>query len=180
MLDYKPWSFIFIWRYKLINKEKFTFYLGTHAPGINFQSASVLEDSIPKDVIKARRFYPAIELTSNYQLRKNVSIGTYVILGTGIEEEISSNNVFISLRMGFSDIPISNKVFLRFNPQIYYLQIDADAGLYTAAGVTLGHRNWPISFTSMINREIISEIEVSNFEWNVGITYAFSKSYVER
>ncbi len=180
MLDYKPWSFIFIWRYKLVRKEKFEFYLGTHAPAINFKSASVIEDTTRKDVIKARRFYPPLEILAAYKLKKNISLGMYGIFGRGIEKEVATTNYFLSFRTDFNDIPLTKQFYLRFNPQVYYLRIDDEDGIYAAGGLTLAHRKWPVSVGTMFNKAVTSEIDVSDFEWNVGMTYAFGKTFVER
>lgn len=37
----KPWSFIFIWRYKLIQTEKFQMKVGAHLPAIAFREESL-------------------------------------------------------------------------------------------------------------------------------------------
>jgi hypothetical protein len=180
MLDYKPWSFIFIWRYKLVKQEKFELILGTHAPAINFRSATVVENGVEKDVIKARRFYPALEVLPYYHINKKVSLSFYYLFGTGIEAEVSSKNHFLSFRTDFNDIPLSKQLYLRLNPQIYYLRIADDDGIYAAGGLTLAHRKWPVSVGAMFNKAVTSEIAVSNFEWNVGLTYAFAKKFVEK
>ncbi len=179
MLDYKPWSFIFIWRYKLVKQEKFQFILGAHAPAINFKSATVTEDGEEMDVIKARRFYPALEVLPIYQINKNISLSMYGILGRGIEKEIATTNYFLSIRTDFNDIPLTKQLFLRFNPQLYYLRIDDEDGIYTAAGMTLAHRKWPFSIGTMMNKALKSEIDVKDFDWNVSLTYAFGKNFVE-
>ncbi|MBI5917064.1 MAG: hypothetical protein HY842_16960 [Bacteroidetes bacterium] len=180
MLDYKPWSFIFIWRYKLVKKEKFEFVLGTHAPAINFKSATVSEDGVVKDVIKARRFYPAVEIIPVYHFKKDVSLSIYYLFGTGIETEVSSKNHFISIRPDFNNIPLTKQTYLRLNPQFYYLRIGDLDGFYTAAGLTLAHRKFPLSVGTMTNIKLKSEIETKDFEWNVSLTYAFGKNFVER
>lgn len=180
MLDYKPWSFIFIWRYKLVNKEKFGLVLGTHAPAINFKSATVTENGVVKDIVKARRFYPALEIIPVYQIKKNISIGIYYLFGTGIEQEVSSKNHFLSLRPDFNNIPLTKQTYLRFNPQFYYLKIDDLDGIYAAAGLTLAHRKYPLSVGTMTNLKLKSDIETKGFEWNVSMTYAFGKEFVER
>lgn len=180
MLDYKPWSFIFIWRYKMVKKEKFEFVVGTHAPAINFRSATVTEDGVVKDVIKARRFYPALEIIPVYHLKKDISLSIYYLFGTGIETEVNSTNHFLSLRSDFNDIPLTKQVYLRFNPQFYYLRIDELDGFYAAAGLTLAHRKWPLSMGAMVNQKLKSDIVTKDFEWNVGLTYSFGKEFVAK
>ncbi len=180
MLDYKPWSFIFIWRYKLVKKEKFDLILGTHAPAINFRSATVTENGVEKDVVKARRFYPALEVLPYYYLNKNVSLSIYYLFGKGIEKEVSSKNHFLSLRADFNNLPLSKQLYLKFNPQVYYLAIDDADGIYAAGSLALAHRKWPLSVSTMMNKAVKSEIAVSDFEWNVGLTWAFGREFVEK
>lgn len=180
MMDYKPWSFIFIWRYKLVRKEKFEFILGTHAPAINFKSAQVVEKGDAIDVVKARRFYPALEVLPVYQIKKDISLSMYYLFGVGIEKEVSSKNHFLSLRADFNDIPLTKQLYLRLNPQIYYLRIDDDDGLYVAGSLALAHRKWPLTVSTIVNKSLTSEIDVSDFERNVGLTYAFGKRFVEK
>jgi hypothetical protein len=180
MLDYKPWSFIFIWRYKLVKKGKFEFVLGTHAPAINFRSATVTENGVVKEVIKARRFYPALEIIPVYHIKKDISLGIYYLFGTGIEKEVNSKNHFLSIRPDFNNIPLTKQVYLRFNPQFYYLRIGDLDGFYTAAGLTLAHRKYPLSVGTMTNIKLKSDIETKGFEWNVSLTYSFGKEFVEK
>lgn len=180
MLDYKPWSFIFIWRYKLVKKEKFDFILGTHVPAINFRSGAVTENGVEKEVVKARRFYPALEVLPYFHLNKKVSLSIYYLFGTGIEKEVDSKNHFLSLRADFNKIPLTKQFYLRFNPQVYYLAIDDADGIYAAGGLNLAHCKWPLSIGTMMNKALKSEIDVSDFEWNVGVTWAFAKQFVEK
>ncbi len=178
MLDYKPWSFIFIWRYKLVKREKFELILGTHAPAINFKSGTVTENGVAKEVVKARRFYPAVELLPIYKIKKDISLSLYYLFGTGIEKEISSKNHFLSIRPDFNNIPLTKKVFLRLNPQFYYLKIDKLDGFYSAVGLTVAHRKLPLSISTMMNLKLKSEIATKDFDWNVSLTYSFDKKYV--
>ncbi len=154
--------------------------LGTHAPAINFKSATVTEDGEEMDIIKARRFYPALEVLPIYQLNKNTSLSMYGIFGRGFEEEVATTNYFLSFRTDFNNIPLTKQLFLRLNPQIYYLRIEDEDSFYTTGSLTLAHRKWPLSVSTMMNKSLKSEIDVSDFEWNVGVTYAFGKTIAER
>jgi hypothetical protein len=180
MLDYKPWSFIFIWRYKLVKREKFELVLGTHAPAINFRSATVTENGVQKDVIKARRFYPALEVLPFFHVKKKTSLSFYYLFGTGIEKEVSTKNHFISFRADFNDFPLTRQLYLRFNPQAYYLLLGDEAGWYAAGSLALAKRNCPLSISTMVNKSLKTEIADTDFEWNVGLTYTFGRSYIGR
>lgn len=178
--DFKPWSFIFIWRYKLIRQEKFRLILGTHLPAVNFKSATVIDNGVEQDVIKARRFYPALEILPVYQLNRDISLSVYFLFGKGIEKEVSSSNYFLSFRPDFNRIPLTKQFYLRLNPQFYYLQIDDKGGLYTAASLALARHNFPFSISVMINKALKTNIVSRDFDWSLNLNYAFGKDFVER
>jgi len=180
VLDYKPWSFIFIWRYKIVERENFSFAAGTHTPGINFKSATVVEDNTQNSIIKARRFYPALELIPTYKISKNTSLGLYYILGSGIEKEIATINNFISVRADFNNLRLSEDLFMRFNPQLYFLSIDQTTGFYASWIITLGSKKLPFTIASNFNKALKSSINAKDFDWNVGINYEFASQFVKK
>lgn len=180
LLDYKPWSLIFIWRYKVIKQDKFSFVLGTHAPAINFKSATVIDNGLPNDVVKARRFYPALELIPTYHITKSASIGFYYLFGVGIEKEVSSVNNFLSLRADFNQITLSKDFFIRFKPQIYFLSIDQSTGIYAAGGLSLCKKGFPLNVSSNFNTALKSSINADAFAWNVGVNYEFAIQLVKK
>ncbi len=178
--DFKPWSLIFIWRYKLVRKEKFQFSLGAHLPALNFITTTFIKDSVEEEVIKARRFFPVIEAIPVYRVGKNTTLSMYCQYGKGLEKEVANDIYFISLRAGFSKIPLTRQFFFRFNPQLYYLKIARNGGFYTAGGLALARGNWPISISVMWNKAIETDIASKNFDWSLNLNYTFGKSFVER
>jgi hypothetical protein len=180
MLDFKPWSFIFVWRYKLVRREKFSFVVGTHLPAVNFITTSVVKNNVPQDLIEARRFFPVAELMPGYRFNRHFSLNAYVLYGKGLDKSASAANTFVSLRPDVDQIRLSNQLFLRFNPQVYYLRINEKDGFYTAANLTLAHRKWPFSVSTMVNKALKTNINAPDFDWNVGLTYAFGRSFLEK
>lgn len=176
-LEGKPWSFIFIWRYKLIKKERFQFTLGTHLPALNFKSDSVTLNGTEQESIRARRFFPVIEFIPAYFISKDISISIYYQYGRALEKELARNTHFVSLRSSFSNIAISKKIFMRFNPQVYYLKMDAKDGFYFTSGLTLGMRKFPVSVSSLVNNAIQTDISGKKFDWNVSLVYSFNAVY---
>ncbi len=175
--DFKPWSFIFIWRYKLVNKEKFQFSLGAHLPALNFITTPVVKNGVEQDLIQARRFFPVFEAIPNYRVGENFSLGMYMQYGRGIEKEVANDIYFLSLRPGFGDIPLTRKALLRINPQFYYLKIAENDGWYAAGSITLAWRNFPLSVSTMMNKSLKTEIDAKDFDWNVSLAYSFSNRY---
>ena len=178
-LEGKPWSFIFWWRYKLFQDDKFQVTMGAH-PAFLFKTSTFLIDSIPIEKIVAER-YLAGELSSNYLLAKNISIGLYYLYGHGIEIDAIRNTHFLALRSNFSDMKLTKHFFLRFNPQFYYLKMDENDGFYFSSTLTLARRNFPLSISALINQTIQSEIPADkDFVWNVSLIYSFNEEYIEK
>ena len=178
-LEGKPWSFLFWGRYELLNTDKFLVKIGAH-PAIAFRPTTYLNtnDSSSHEILRAVR-YLAGELAPSYFLTKSISAGMYYLYSRGIEQDINRNTHYLALRLGFSNIKFSNQISMRFNPQIYYLNIDKSDGFYVNATLTLAMRNFPLTISSLINQTIQTEIPVGeDFIWNVSLIYSFNKKYV--
>jgi len=176
-LEGKPWSFIFIWRYKLIKKNKFQFSVGTHFPAINFKSDPVILNGVEQESIRARRFFPVIELIPVCFINKDISMSIYYQYGHALEKELAKNTNFISLRSSFSNIALFKNIYMRFNPQLYYLKMDAKDGFYFASGMALAMRNFPVSISSLMNKAIQTDIAGKKFDWNVSLVYSFNRIF---
>ncbi|MCX6302690.1 MAG: hypothetical protein NTW82_10950 [Bacteroidia bacterium] len=178
-LEGKPWSFLFWWRYKLLQTDKFRINLGAH-PALSFKTYSFLIDGVTEEHMVVRR-YLAGELAPSYFLNKDISIGTYLLYSYGIEKELTKNNTMISVRGSFSNIRISDQLYMRFNAQVYYLNMDNIDGSYINSTLTFARRNFPVSVSAMINQPIKTNIAAGNeFLWNVSLTYSFNKEYLEK
>lgn len=178
-LEGKPWSFIFVWRYKLVRTNKFQFTVGTHLPALNFRTVSVVKNGTTLDVIQTTRFFPVVEASPNYLIAKNVSVGSFYLYGHGVEPDVVQNTHFLSLRAGFSYIPLFKKLYLRFFPQAYYLKSDQKDGFYWASNIVLGLQKFPLSVSSMMNKVIETDVPGEDFQWNLGLIYSFGKDFVE-
>jgi hypothetical protein len=178
-LEGKPWSFLFWWRYKLLQTDKFRINIGAH-PALSFKTYSFLIDGVTEEHMVVRR-YLAGELAPSYYLTKEISVGPYFLYSYGIEPELTKNNTMIALRAGFSNIRLSDQLYMRFNPQVYYLNMDAIDGFYANASVSFAKRNFPVSVSAMINQPIKTYIIAGNeFLWNVSLIYSFNKEYIEK
>lgn len=178
-LEGKPWSFLFWWRYQLLQTDKFRITLGAH-PALSFKTYPFLIDRVPEEHMVVRR-YLAGELAPSYFLNKNISIGIYCLYSYGIEEELTKNNTMISVRGSFSNIRLSDQFYMRFNAQVYYLNMDNIDGSYINSTLTFARRNFPVSVSAMINQPIKTNITAGNeFLWNVSLIYSFNKEYIEK
>lgn len=176
-LEGKPWSFVFIWRYKLVKRDKFQLMVGTHLPALNFKTVAVVKSGDSLNVIQSSRFFPVVELSPNWLVSKNIGIGLFYLYGRGIEKGVPKNGHFLTLRGNFSNIKLAGKYYLRFNPQFFYLNQDRRDGFYAASNLTLARRGFPFSFSTMMNKKLHSEIAGKGFDWNVSLVYSFNKNY---
>ena len=177
-LEGKPWSFIFIWRYKLVNAEKFKFTIGTHLPALNFRTVPVVKNGVALDVIQTQRFFPVLELMPNFFLTKDISIGAFYLYGHSLEKDATKNTNFVSLRANFSNIKLTEQLFCRFNPQVFYLKSDTKDGFYAAANLTLAKKKFPFTLSTMLNRALETEIAGKDFNWNISLNYTFGSTYM--
>ena len=174
----KPWSFLFWWRYKAINNNKFALTLGAH-PALNFRTDSFLINGTKQAIITSRR-YLAGELAPNYFVSKNISVGLYYLYSRGFDYSAPRNNHFVTINSMISNIKLPNDLFIRLHPQVYYLRQDAKDGVYFTSTFTLSGKELPLSLQSIINITIETDIPGSKNVWNVSLIYSFNKSYVTK
>jgi hypothetical protein len=171
-LEGKPWSFLFWFRHQTIKTEKFKMRLGIH-PALNFRSVTVIENETERTLIESRR-YLAAEVVPSYKLSENISIGMYYLISKGFDDGLK-NGHFLSLNMGFSNIPIAKNgaYYLNITPQIYYLNLDLIDGIYTSAFITLAKNEFPFSLQFIFNEKLNSNIVSKDFVWNISLAFTF-------
>jgi len=175
-LDGKPWTFIFWWRYKIVDSKKFRMNIGAH-PAFAFKTITFPSDTVPQEIIRVQR-YLAGEIVPTWLLTQNISIGLYYLPSIGLQEDGVKYTNYLALRGYFSNIRLSDQFYLRFNPQVYYLKMDEDDGFYASATLTLARQNFPVSVSALVNRTIQTDIPVGeDFIWNVSLIYSFNKKY---
>ncbi len=178
-LEGKPWSFLFWWRYELEKSDKFLLKIGTH-PALAFKTIKIEDNGETKELIRVQRYF-AGELAPSYFINKNFSVGMYYLYSYGIEKtDITKHTHFISVRSNISNINISDQIYMRLNPQFYYLKMDAFDGTYFNGTLAFSKRNFPLSVSALVNKAIHTRIPVGeDFIWNISLIYNFSKKYLE-
>jgi hypothetical protein len=169
-LEGKPWAFIFWYRYQALRSGKFSLRVGAH-PAVNFRTVSVVKDGEEAEVIQARR-YLAAEVAPSYALSEHVRVGMYYLTAVGFDEGTRRTH-FLTLNAAFSDLPMGRKLYAAVSPQVYYLRMDQEDGLYANATLSLAIRNFPLSLGAILNQEITSQIDSEDFNWNLSLIYNF-------
>ncbi|MBL7873911.1 MAG: hypothetical protein JNM78_20020 [Cyclobacteriaceae bacterium] len=178
-LEGKPWSFIFIYRYKVIDRSKFQLLVGGHIPAIVFATRTATINGVTRDVSVSQRFLAA-ELAPTYLLSKNLSTGFYLLRGHGFQQDGVQDSYFIGYRVNFNNVKLTDLFFMRFNPQLYYLKTDDLDGYYVTYTLTLAMKDFPLSISHIANKTIKSDIPAKDFDWNVSLIYSFDKNYIRK
>lgn len=177
-LEGKPWTFFFWWRYKLVNTSRFFVRVGVHE-SLSYSTLPVLTDGESKETIITQR-YLAGEFAPNYFLTKNISIGLYYLYSYGIDNEYVRNTHYVMLNMNISNIKLSDKFFLNYIPQIYYLRINKNDGYNVTSTLTIARKNFPVYFSLFGNKTIKSNVPGhKDFVWNASLIYTFNNQYVK-
>lgn len=178
-LEAKPWSFLFWWRYQLLQGKRFTMNLGMH-PALNFKTTTALVNGVNTETTVARR-YLAAELNPGYQLTRKIRLGAYYLYSRGLDEGTTRVTHFVTVNTSFSQIPLPAKLQLRVTPQLYYLKTDAEDGYFVTSTLQLSRKGWPLLLSAILNKRLESNITGSkDLVWNLGLIYAFAKKFVRQ
>lgn len=177
-LDGKPWTFLFWARYKLFAKGKFRMNTGVHL-GLNFRTSDMIINGSPIETTVVRRYLSA-ELSPNYFVAKNISIGAYYLYSRGIDNGTVGNTHFITLNSNFTHIALTKQIYLRVNPQVFYLNQDDQTGQFFTNVLTLAKNNFPLAVSYLINKKLSGEIPGKDFISSLSLLYSFSRRYVPK
>lgn len=178
-LEGRPWSFIFIYRYKAILKPKFQLTFGGHLPGLNYITRTVDVNGIQEPLSVARRFLAA-EIIPTYRFSQHASLGMYYLRGHGFQQHGPQNSHFLALQGNFSKLKLAGKTYFSFQPQVFYLKVDAQDGYYANATTTLGVFGFPLTLSGIVNKAMTSSIPARNFDWSLNLVYTLDKHFVVR
>jgi hypothetical protein len=178
-LEGKPWAMVFWWRYYGSIGDKFKYTLHTNHSlaykSLTFYTSA--ED--PQEIIRTTRYLVGA-VSPGYQINKYIGIGMYLFFNWGIEEYITRNTYLASFRPTISNSPITKNIAARLNPEIYYLKMDDNDGVYFNTRFLITKKNCPLSVSGLINKPLQSDIPSDyDFLWNVGLTYTFTNKYIE-
>jgi hypothetical protein len=178
-LSGKPWSMLFWFRYQAVKTNKFSLRIGAH-PALNFRVQQVTVNNEVQEAIVTRRFFAA-ELSPNYFISKNISAGIYYLYAYGFDKGTPSNSHFLTLNANFYNIKLSQNYFIKFSPQVFYLQQDKHNGIFSTATVTLARKNFPLSVAALANKQLKEGIVgAKDFVWNATLIYSFGKNYITK
>ncbi len=175
-LEGKPWSYIFIYRYKLITGKKFQATIGAQIPSMVFTEKTT--DS-GDNTLAANRFMVG-ELITNYSISPKISIGTTYFYSRGVQDDTFKHGHYLAFRTSISNIKLSEQFQFDFTPQLFYLKLDENDGTYFAANITFEKVNFPISIGASMYSSLQTDIGGNDFDWNVSLIYSFNKKFFKK
>lgn len=176
-LNGKPWTFIFWFRYKLINHKKFTMSVGAH-PSVLFRTEVANIGGVNKELLTSQR-YLAWEATPTYYLNKNVGVGLYYLGSHGLTNDLVQFTNFLAVRTIVSNLKTGKHFNVSFVPQVYYLQQDNRKGIYFNASFNLAKNHFPVSVSANISKAFKTEIVGKDFLWSIGLVYNINNRYTK-
>lgn len=174
--DGRPWSFIFIWRYKVINQKRFQASVGTHFPAVPFRVLAYETTPDVKNTLAVSRVIP-FEVTPNFIINKNNSISLFCLYAKGVSDDATNHTALVSLR-SVSTIPLGKNLSFRINSQLFYLKLDAKDGYYFASNFTFLSKKTPFYLSSTINKPLKTDIAGKSFDWNISLGYSLDRKLI--
>jgi len=178
-LEGKPWAIVFWWRYNASISSKFRMIASANY-SLSFKSITDTSSGTTLETIRTTR-YMAGTLAPNIQVNKYIGVGMFLFYTRGLEKYIPRNTWMAAFRPSISNIPITKNIVARFGPEIYYLKMDDKDGMFLNASFLISKKNFPLSISALLNKKLESDIPSEyDFLWNVGLSYTFNKTFVEK
>jgi hypothetical protein len=178
-LEGKPWAMVFWWKYTAQTSDKLRLVF-TANYSLSYKALTYYTSTgTPQEIIRTTR-YLAGGFEPNYQINKYLGIGVYLFYTYGIEEFITRNTYMVSFRPGISNIPVAKNTTARITPEVYYLKMDDNEGVYLNARLSISNRNFPVSLSALVNKPLESNIPSEyDFLWHVALSYSFGGNYIK-
>jgi len=177
-LDGRKGSMVFWFRYKAVEGKRYNLGVGAH-PAFNIQARKILDPGTRQvsEISQLRRFIAA-EINQGYQVSKNLRVGVYYLKGFGLQGDAVKSSHFLTLNSTISNIKLGGGSSLQFTPQVYYLKLDKEDGIFYTHTISISKKDLPFLLQSTINKNIKTNINGGDrFQWNVTLFYSFNRKY---
>lgn len=171
-IDGRPWGMGNSFMYLVLDKKKLKFKSGL-ALGLAFSYPEVLQDGEMVKINKSERYLIA-KLVPSYVISKKTTLSLNYWYGHNLEEKSIDAVNFLSAAVNIANIPIGQKMYFSIFPQVFYLDVDGEDGLFFSPAAAVGIRDFPLYLSSQVNTTLYHNMASDpGFKWNVAINYAF-------
>lgn len=173
-LDAKNGGFLWWFRYKLIDKKKFGFRVGTH-PAFTLIKRQDTENGKTTEITEMLRFI-AFEAVPSYQFNDHFGVSAVYLQGNALQKTGPQQTRVLFLNTAITNVGLSKNVYLNVFPSVFFLNTDGYQGSYLTATVAVGHKKSSFSLQSTINQTFTSNLPGNqDFMWNVTLNYNFKR-----
>lgn len=174
-IDGRPWGMGNTFMYLVMNKKKLKFKAGL-ALGLAFSYPEVLQGGEMIKINKSERYVIA-KLIPYYLISKKTSLSLIYWNAHNLEQNSINSINFLSGVLSISNVSVSQRMYCSIFPQIFYLNVDGEDGLFFSPTVAFGIKNFPLYLSSQVNATISTNMTSDpGFKWNVALNYNFSFS----
>lgn len=168
-----PWFFNNCFRYKFVDRSKFTLRGGV-IWGLGYSYPNVDRNGTPKTVAQAERFL-WFEFSPIYKFTDRFSISSTTYSGSGFGDGTVDHINFISLTANITKVPLFDQIYFNFSPQVFYLNIDGPTrGIFVSGVFALGYFGVPFTLSTQMNETLTTNLSPDpGFKWNVSVSYDF-------
>ena len=172
-LDGRPWGMGNTFMYLVIDKEKLKLKSGL-ALGLAFSYPEVLQNGRMVKINKSERYLIA-KFIPSYIFSEKTSVNLIYWNAHNLEAESIKLINFLSVALSISNISASSRVYCSVSPQIFYLNVDGDDGVFFSPVATIGIKNFPLYLSSQVNTTLFTNMSPDpGFKWNIALNYNFS------
>jgi hypothetical protein len=172
-IDGRPWGMGNTFMYLVTDKKKLKFKAGL-ALGLAFSYPEVLQGGRMVRINKAERFLIA-KLIPSYIISKTTSLSLIYWNAYNLEHESIKLINFLSAILSISNVPVGHRMYISIFPQVFYLNVDGEDGLFFSPTVAFGIKNFPLYLSSQVNTTLFTNMNSDpGFKWNVALNYNFS------
>lgn len=171
-IDGRPWGMGNTFMYLIMDKKKLKFKSGLGL-GLAFSYPDVLQGGRLVKINKAER-YLIVKIIPTYLFSKKSSLSLIYWNAHNLEKESIKLINFLSAVVSITNVPVGKKMYCSFFPQIFYLNVDRQDGIFFSPTVGFGLNKFPLFFSSQVNTTLITNMNPDpGFKWNVALNYNF-------
>jgi hypothetical protein len=176
--DGTPWSYIAWMRYEWLNTSTFNLRVGGHASVLFSKKEITWPSGMVEERILGNRFLAA-EIAPTWKFGSRASAGLYYLHSRGLDPGSISFAHFAVAHGRLAGMKVGKKATLEFRPQVYYLQMDQNWGIYACGTVQMDIRNSPWALQTIVNQPVVSHIPNGNtLLYNFSLLYKFNQEYL--
>lgn len=172
-LDGRPWGMGNAFMYMFIDKEKIKLKSGL-ALGLAFSYPEILQGGEMVKINKSER-YAIAKLLPSYIISKKTTLNVNYWYARNLERNSIKSINFLSAVLSISNVPLTPKIFCSLYPQIFYLNVDREDGIFFSPMAAVGIKKFPLYLSSQVNTTLylLNMTSDPGFKWNVALNYVF-------